>query len=207
MKNFKKVLVVLVITLIFSILYINKPAMSYSSESSNATKMLNYYRKQNYKAAQKYAKKLKNTKTDFSESKMSDDMIKAYVNVILNTPKKYLWGGVYFVDMDGDNKSEMILPYGTCEADVVAHVYKYKRGKTKKVGEFNFGHTLIANYPGHKGVICMTTHMGYEEVSKVYLKNKKIKQTNYGYRYVDNGKYLNLKPLNNHLTFNNKWDL
>lgn len=162
MKNFKKVLVVLVMTLIFSGLYINKPTMSYSSESSNATKMLNYYKKHNYKAAKKYAKKLKNTKMDFSECKMSNDMIKAYVNVILNTAEKYLWDGVYFVDMDGDNKSEMILPYGTCETDVVARVYKYKIGKAKKVGEFSFGHTLIANYPGHKGVICMTTHMGYE---------------------------------------------
>lgn len=109
--------------------------------------------------------------------------------------------------MDGDNKAEMILPYGTCEGDVVAHVYKYKRGKAKKVSEFSFEHTLIANYPGHKGVICMTNHMGYEEVSTIYLKNKKIKQTSYGHRYLDNEKSLNLKPLNNHLIFNKKWDL
>ena len=207
MKNLKKIIMVLVMALIFTGVYINQPTTSYASDSSNVTKMLNAYKKHQYKTAEKYAKKIKNTKSDSSESKMTSSMTRAYASVLLNTPEKYLWDGVYFVDMDGDKNAEMILPYGTCEADVVAHVYKYKRGKTKKVGEFNFGHTLIANYPGHKGVICMTTHMGYEEVSTVYLKNKKIKQTNYGYRYVDNGKYLNLKPLNNHLTFNNKWDL
>ena len=120
--------------------------------------------------------------------------------------KKYLWGGVYFVDMDGDNKSEMILPYGTCEADATAYVYKYKSGKAVKVGKFSYGHKMLVNYPGHKGLICMHAHMGYEEISVVYLKNGKVKSTSYGERNVGMGDYLSLKPLNNHLK-SGKWCL
>ena len=32
---------------------------------------------------------------------MTTSMTKAYANVLLNTSKKVLWDGAYFVDMDG----------------------------------------------------------------------------------------------------------
>ncbi|WP_455539259.1 hypothetical protein [Terrisporobacter sp.] len=206
MKKIKRIITLLVVALIFAGVYINKPQASYASDSSNATKMLSTYKKHNYSTAEKYAKKLKGTKSDPSESKMSASMTKAYVNILLNTPEKYLWNGIYFVDMDGDDKSEMILPYGTCEADAVAYVYKYKSGKAVKVAKLDYGHTLIANYPGHKGIICMRAHMGYEEVYTVYLKNGKLSYTKYGNRNVP-GDYLSLKPLNNHLISSGKWNL
>ena len=151
-------------------------------------------------------KKIKNTKSDSSESKMTSSMTRAYASVLLNTPEKYLWDGVYFVDMDGDKNAEMILPYGTCEADATAYVYKYKSGKAVKVGKFSYGHKMLVNYPGHKGLICMHAHMGYEEISVVYLKNGKVKSTSYGERNVGMGDYLSLKPLNNHLK-SGKWNL
>ena len=169
MKNLKKIIMVLVMALIFTGVYINQPTTSYASDSSNVTKMLNAYKKHQYKTAEKYAKKIKNTKSDSSESKMTSSMTRAYASVLLNTPEKYLWDGVYFVDMDGDKNAEMILPYGTCEADATAYVYKYKSGKAVKVGKFSYGHKMLVNYPGHKGLICMHAHMGYEEISVVYL--------------------------------------
>lgn len=36
-------------------------------------------------------------------------MTRAYANVLLSTSKKFIWDGAYFVDVDGDNKAEMIL--------------------------------------------------------------------------------------------------
>ena len=206
MKNLKKIIMVLVMALIFTGVYINQPTTSYASDSSNVTKMLNAYKKHQYKTAEKYAKKIKNTKSDSSESKMTSSMTRAYASVLLNTPEKYLWDGVYFVDMDGDKNAEMILPYGTCAADATAYVYKYKSGKAVKVGEFSYGHNMLVNYPGHKGLICMHAHMGYEEISVVYLKNGKVKSTSYGERNVGMGDYLSLKPLNNHLK-SGKWCL
>lgn len=205
MKNVKKIIIVLVMALVFTGIYIKQPVTSYASDSSNVINMLNAYKKHNYSTAEKYAKKIKSTKSDSSEGKMTAYMTKAYVNVLLNTSKEYLWDGVYFVDMDGDNKAEMILPYGTCEADVVAYVYKYKSGKAVKVGKFNYGHTMLVNYPGHKGVICMMAHMGYEEIYTVSLKNGKLSYTNYGHRNVSDS-YLSLKPLNNHMKYG-KWYL
>lgn len=193
-------------TLLFTGVYIQKPVNSYASDSSNVTKMLTAYKKHQYKTAEKYAKKIKSTKSDSSEKKMTVSMTKAYANVLLNTSKKFIWDGAYFVDMDGDNKAEMILPHGTCEADAVAYVYKYKSGKAVKVGKFNYGHTMLVNYPGHKGVICMTAHMGYEKIFTVCLKNGKISYTNYGNRDIGMGDYLSLKPLNNHMK-SGKWNL
>ena len=52
----------------------------------------------------------------------------------------------------------------------------------------------------------MHAHMGYEEISVVYLKNGKVKSTSYGERNVGMGDYLSLKPLNNHLK-SGKWCL
>ena len=206
MKKLKKIIMVLVMALIFTGVYINQPTTSYASDSSNVTKMLNSYKKHNYKTAEKYAKKIKSTKSDSSESKMTSSMTRAYASVLLNTPKKYLWDGVYFVDMDGDNKSEMILPYGTCEADATAYIYKYKSGKAIKIGKFSYGHAMLVNYPGHKGLICRYAHMGYEGISTFYLKNGKVKSANYGHRNVGMGDYLSLKSLNNHLK-SDKWNL
>lgn len=206
MKNLKKIIMVFVMALIFSGIYIKPPVTSYASDSSNVTNMLSAYNKHDYTTAEKYAKKIKSTKSDSTEIKMTSSMTKAYVNVLLNTSRKYLFDGVYFVDMDGDNKAEMILPHGTCEADVTAYVYKYKSGKAVKVGQFGYGHTMLINYPGHKGVICMSAHMGYEEISTICLKNGKLSRTKYGHRDIGLGNYLSLKPLNNHMK-SGKWNL
>ena len=194
-------------TLIFTNIYINNPTSAVSSDSANITNMLNAYKKGNYKTAEKYAKKIKNTKYDASESKMTGAMTKAYANVLLNYDKKYIWDGVYFVDMDGDNKAEMILPSGTGEVNAVAYVYKYKNNKAVYVGQFDYGHSAIVNYPGHKGLICWYAHMDHEIISTIYLKNGKIKSTIYGDRNARKGGYISLKPLYNHYSYDFGWSL
>ena len=62
MKNFKKLIIVLVMALVFTSIYINNPSSAVSSDSYNVTKMLDAYKKGDYKTADKYAKKIKNTK-------------------------------------------------------------------------------------------------------------------------------------------------
>ena len=83
----------------------------------------------------------------------------------------------------------------------------YKNGKATYVGQFGYGHTFISNYPGHKGLISVVAHMGYEEIRTIYLQNGKIKSTKYGSRNIGYGDYISLKRLNNHLTSNLKWNL
>ena len=207
MKNFKKLIIFLVMALVFTSIYINNPSSAVSSDSYNVTKMLDAYKKGNYKTADKYAKKIKSTKYDASESKMTGAMTKAYANVLLNSDKEYLSDGAYFVDMDGDNKVEMILPHGIGEADEVAYVYKYKNNKAVYVGQFDYGHSGIVNYPGHKGLICWYAHMDHEIISTIYLKNGKIKSTVYGDRYAKWANYISLKPLYNHYSYDFGWSL
>ena len=199
MKNVKKIVMVLVMALVFVGVYVKQPTTSFaSSDSTNVTKMLTQYKKQHYITADKYAKSLKYTKADASEKKMTTAMIKAYKKVLSNTPKKYLLDGAYFIDMDGDKKAEMVLPHGTCEADAVAYVYKYKSGKAVKVTKFDYSHIMLVNYAGHTVVIAEWAHLGNESISTLSLKNGKIKTVKYGDRKVKKD-YLSLKPLSNHM--------
>ena len=106
MKNLKKLTIILIMALIFTTIYTNSSSSAVSSDSANLTSMLNAYKKGNYKTAKKYAKKVKNTKYDASESKMTGVMTKAYANVLLNADKEYAQWGVYFADLDDDKKAE-----------------------------------------------------------------------------------------------------
>lgn len=207
MKNLKKLTIILIMALIFTTIYTNSSSSAVSSDSANLTSMLNAYKKGNYKTAKKYAKKVKNTKYDASESKMTGVMTKAYANVLLNADKEYAQWGVYFADLDDDKKAEMILPYGTCLADMQGYVYKYKNGKAVYVDKFYCGNYSFINYPGHKGIIIHYTHMGYETFSTIYLKNGKIKSTDYGSRDAGMDDYVNLKTLSYHMTSNGNWNL
>ena len=210
MKNIKKLIMVLVMALVFTGIYLPQSSTAYASSSSNVTKMLSAYKKHYYVTAEKYAKKLTSTK-DSSERKMTSSMKKAFKSTLTKKYSISRTESVHFVDMDGDNKAEMLVVYGSCEADLHTYIYKYKNGKAVYVGRFDSGHSVLVNYPGHKGVIVHFGQMGYENISTVCLKNGKISLTNYGTRNIGLGDYLSLKYLNPHMkydkNYNAKWNL
>ena len=92
-------------------------------------------------------------------------------------------------------------------ASMPVKLYKYKNGKAVYVDKFYCGNYSFINYPGHKGIIIHYTHMGYETFSTIYLKNGKIKSTDYGSRDAGMDDYVNLKTLSYHMTSNGNWNL
>lgn len=174
-----------------AVLVLQPVSVVQASAKSNADKMLSYYKKGNIKKAKQYNSKLSKKASKTSIKKLSKKQKEAYRKVVkkyrldssIYSSKPYLWG-YYLADMDGDKKAELLVRYGTCEADVRTAVYKYKGGKAKKVGQMYSGHTMYYAYPGHAGVINVRAHMGYEDVSTTVLKSGKLKSKSYGGRQV-----------------------
>lgn len=180
-----------------------------ASAKSNADKMLSYYKKGSIKKAKQYNSKLSKKASKASIKKLSKKQKAAYRKVVKKyrlgySSKPYLWG-YYLVDMDGDKKAELLVRYGTCEADVRTAVYKYKGGKAKKVRQIASGHTAYYAYPGHAGVISVWGHMGYESVSTVVLKNGKLKSKSYGGREVKGSFFPFRQSLYSHIKYDKNY--
>ncbi|MDO4297191.1 MAG: hypothetical protein Q4C59_01785 [Lachnospiraceae bacterium] len=144
------------------------------------------YKKGKYSTAKKYFRKLPEKANESCVKKMPGKMKKAYLNVVKKyrvkmnvNAKPYLWG-YFLTDIDKDKKPELLVEYGTCEADVRTIVYTYKNGKAKKVGSFFCAHTGFYTYPLGNGMMVMQGHMGYESLSLVKLKNGKLMSTAVG---------------------------
>ncbi|MCR5701265.1 MAG: hypothetical protein K6G76_03865 [Lachnospiraceae bacterium] len=156
--------------------------------ASNTKLMTNYlkaYKNKNYKKAKSYLNKMKKTDKDTSLKKMSKKQKKAYMKVVKKYAKNlnimygdYLWG-YYLADLNKDKKAELLIQYGSCEADVRTYVYTFKKGKAKKVAKTYSGHTGYVSYPG-KGVVQVWGHMGYCSVSVLTMQGNKLKAKNYG---------------------------
>lgn len=197
MKRMTKILALL---LAFTVFMTNSSFVDAASVGSNMTKILKYYKNKNYTKAKKYCKKIPKTITEPCVKKMSSKMKKAYLKVVKKYVAKsgdplgvgYLWD-YYLTDINNDKKADLLINYGTCEADVQLYIYQYKKGKAVKVASTSSGHTSFHAYPNHKGIIAHNCHMGGEFISVLTLKNGKIKVTNYGDRYLETGYYLNLR--------------
>ncbi|MEY8431067.1 hypothetical protein AALC75_11130 [Lachnospiraceae bacterium 48-42] len=159
-----------------------------ASARSNAANVLKYYKKGDISKAKKYNKKLAKKASKSCIKKLSKKAKAAYRKAVSSysfnqgrSTMKSLWG-YYLADLDGDKKAELMVRHGTCEADVQTTVYKYKNGKAKRIGTIYSGHTTYYDYPGNAGVISVEGHMGYEAVSTLSMKGRKLKQKNYGAR-------------------------
>jgi hypothetical protein len=156
--------------------------------ASNTKLMTNYlkaYKNKKYKKAKSYLNKMKKSDKDTSLKKMSKKQKKAYLKVVKKYSKNlnimygdYLWG-YYLADLNKDKKAELLIQYGSCEADVRTYVYTFKKGKAKKVAMTYSGHTGYVAYPG-KGVVQVWGHMGCCGVSVLTMKGNKLSSKNYG---------------------------
>lgn len=104
-------------------------------------KVVELYAKKKYKKAEKLAKKLPKTANEKAVRKMSSKIKKAYLkkvkaylknNTIFSYSEPYLWD-YYLSDIDKNGVPELLLRYGTCEADVKLLVFTYKKGKAVKI--------------------------------------------------------------------------
>ncbi|MCR5282840.1 MAG: hypothetical protein K6E18_05670 [Lachnospiraceae bacterium] len=168
------------------------------------TKYLKAYKAGKYSKAKSYVKKMTPSNKDTSLKKMSKKQKAAYKKAVQKYDKKsssgsymnpYVWG-YYLADLDRDRSPELLIKYGTCEADVRTFIYTYKSGKAKLVTTMYSSHTGYYAYPG-KGVVLVWAHMGSCGVSVLSMKGTKLSRADYGGQNVERtgGEYV--LPQNN----------
>lgn len=198
------------LAVITAVLVLQPVSVVQASAKSNADKMLSYYKKGNIKKAKQYNSKLSKKASTTCIKKMSKKQKAAYRKVVkkfkvdYSAKPYYLWG-YYLVDLDGDKKAELLVKYGTCEADVRTTVYKYTGGKAKKVKTVPSGHVSYYAYPGHAGMICVWGHMDGEAVSTMVLKNGRLKTKSYGGRTVTGNFFPFRQSLYGHIKYDKKY--
>lgn len=159
---------------------VNVSAASVSSDTKNIEKVLKYYKKGQYKKAQKYNKKLSKIVKEKCVKKMPARIKKAYRKIVksYNTDsslgKKYIIG-YYLTDIDNDNVAELIVKAGASEASYKFYVYDWKKGKVKKIGSVEAFHSEVYAYIGHKGFIIYGGLQQSEWIKTVTIKNGKLK--------------------------------
>lgn len=195
-KNLKKVLSTVLVSVFITGLAFASPSKTLTANAAkpNMKKVVNLYAKKKYKKSEKLAKKLPKTANEKAVRKMSSKMKKAYLKKVKAYRKNtdsflysgsYLWD-YYLSDIDKNGVPELLLQYGSCEADVKLLVFTYKKGKAVKVGEAYCAHSSFYAYPNGNGLIVHSGHMASEYVQKLSVSNGKLKISEIGSeRFVD----------------------
>ena len=165
---------------------------SEKSDGDIVTKILEYYKAGKYSKADELAGKLKQYADEKCVSAMSLKVKKAYLSEInsytsmmgivgsMNHPE-YVWD-YYLTDIDNDRIPELLIKYGSCEANVRTNVFTFKSNKVLEIGQFYCGHGTFFAYPNNNGLVVIYAHMGEESVSVITLNNGKLIETSYGSR-------------------------
>ena len=82
--------------------------------------------------------------------------------------------GYYLYDVDKDDVPELMVKFGTCEADYDGRLYTFDGEHAVYVGEFPLGHSGLATCPSQNGVILNYGHMGGAYMQKMTLKNGEL---------------------------------
>ena len=73
-------------------------------------------------------------------------------------------------DIDKDGTPELLIKFGTCEADYQGLLYSFRDGQAVQIGEeLGLGHSSIYSDPGENGIILMWGHMGYASAERISL--------------------------------------
>ena len=82
-------------------------------------------------------------------------------------------------------KAELIVKYGTCEADMRFSVYKFVSGKSKKIYTTGCGHIRLYQNPIGNGFYLLSQHMLGETFVLYGFSNNNLRSQYYSYRYVE----------------------
>ncbi len=81
----------------------------------------------------------------------------------------------YLYDIDKDGIPELIIKFGSCEADYHGTVFTYAEGLgVKEVDTFGMGHTSLYSYPDGNGILISQGHMGYAYMEVLSLENGQV---------------------------------
>ena len=191
MYRIKKLLSILIIISLFACNH----QYAAASDSNNMEKVIKYYSNGKYKKALQYGKKLGKYAKDQCVKNMSTSMKKAYLEVVKQYPsvtfKKndgmYMWD-YYLTDIDNDKKTDLLVIYGSCEADVKLVLYQYIDGMAQEITSVKCSNSSFSAYPKHKGIIRYENNMGEEALYILTLKEGKIISGKVGSRYVEKPK-------------------
>lgn len=75
----------------------------------------------------------------------------------------------WLYDIDKDNVPELLIRYGTCEAEFHGKLYSYIDGEAKFIDDLSMGHTGFYAVPDENGILSYWGHMGYAECWKLTL--------------------------------------
>lgn len=153
-------------------------------------KVLKYYKAKKYKKANKYAKKLPRYAKEKCVKNMPKKMKRAYKSKFKKLGNKAK--ELYFTDINNDKRADMLVLYGSFEANFKLKLYMYKKGKVKYKAKTIGGHCAYYAYPNHKGIVRQYAHMGGEALSVLKYKKGKFVEKRYGSRNVGAGSYLDL---------------
>lgn len=88
------------------------------------------------------------------------------------------YGGVsevyYLYDIDKDDIPELMIRYGTCEADYYIDIYTYREGQAGYIGGTMAGHTAFYSWPQENAMLAFWGHMGYAFAEKVSIADGQI---------------------------------
>ncbi len=82
--------------------------------------------------------------------------------------------GYYLHDMNKDDVPELIVAFGTCEADALGHIYTFDGEKEVFAGETGLGHTDLYTSPDGNGIIFYWGHMGSISVSRKTMEGNEL---------------------------------
>lgn len=82
--------------------------------------------------------------------------------------------GYYLYDMDKDDIPELIVAFGSGEADYLGHFYTFDGEKAVFTGETGLGHTDLYTTPDGDGLIQYWAHMGGISVSRITLEGNEL---------------------------------
>lgn len=134
---------------------------------------LQAWKNEEWDKASEIAGKLPEKAEESCVGTMTDAQKKAYREVVEKYPvelgadaadKPFLWG-YYLTDVTNDGVCDLIVDYGTCEADRMCTVYTYLEDELFKYQETGSSHAVMGAYPNQDGFIVMTGHMGYETLT------------------------------------------
>lgn len=192
------------------------PVTAHASAKSNMKGVVTSLRKGQLSKARKYNKRLpKVAPTERSVKKMSSAQKKAFRRVVtkvsykipsIYNPRKYLWG-YYLTDLDNDGKAELITKIGSCEADAFYRFYRYKSGRAVLIGKIGGGHSGLSAYPGAKGILLDWGVQGGQDISRIYVKNGRVKVAHIWTKRSSTTPVLSLRyQLNDHITWDSRID-
>lgn len=170
-----------------------------TSANVSIDNVVKFYKEKKYIQAIQMAKQLPKTITEDCVKNMSADRKAAYlkeINKYPDFPDEDEWDdefdyeedyflGCYLTDFDNDGEAEMIVKYGDgSRMGTGVKLYKYQNGemKTWSMMKRNEGDGLgfsgFYAYPGHEGVLVLTTAANCNWIDLCTLQGSKCKWTN-----------------------------